>query len=153
MKRIAALVIGMGAIVVAGTAFAQQAPKTDDHQHSAQSPAPGTQRPAPAPGTQRPAAPPAGAPHGGAQGGMHGGMQGGMPMMMCPMMHAMMHNMMHGGGMQGGMNPMTMMGMMGGDQMDAKTRGQMMQMHGEMMKAMGDILTKHGKTMEGQPTR
>jgi hypothetical protein len=53
-------------------------------------------------------------------------MQGGM----CPMMGSMM-----GGGM---------MGMMRG-QPDART----MQMRGEMMKAMGDIMMKYGKAMEG----
>ena len=57
---------------------------------------------------------------------MHGGM--------CPMM-----GMMSGGMMGGGM-----MGMMGG-QPDART----MQMRGEMMKAMGDIMIKYGKAMEG----
>ena len=49
--------------------------------------------------------------------------------------------------MQGGMCPMMggMMGMMGG-QSDSP---RMMQMRGEMMKAMGDILLKYGKMMEG----
>jgi hypothetical protein len=56
----------------------------------------------------------------------HHHMQGGM----CPMMGSMM-----GGGM---------MGMMRG-QPDART----MQMRGEMMKAMGDIMMKYGKAMEG----
>jgi len=57
-----------------------------------------------------------------------------MPMAggMCPMM---------GGGM------MPMMGMMGG-QSDSP---RMMQMRGEMMKAMGDIMMKYGKMMEGAP--
>ena len=53
-------------------------------------------------------------------------MQGGM----CPMMS--------GGMMQDGM-----MGMMGG-QADPR----MMQMRGEMMKAMGDIIMKYGKMLE-----
>ena len=57
----------------------------------------------------------------------HQPMQGGM----CPMM---------GGTMSG-----NMMGMMGG-QSDSP---RMMQMRGEMMKAMGDILLKYGKMMEG----
>jgi hypothetical protein len=54
---------------------------------------------------------------------------------MCPMMGMM------GGGMMGGSG---MMGMMGG-QADART----MQLRGEMMKAMGDIMIKYGKAMEG----
>ena len=58
-------------------------------------------------------------------------MQGGI----CPMMV--------GGGMMGGGMPM--MGMMGSQPESART----MQMRGEMMKAMGDVLTKYGKMMEG----
>jgi hypothetical protein len=53
---------------------------------------------------------------------------------MCPMMGMM------GGGMMGG----GMMGMMGG-QPDART----MQMRGEMMKAMGEVMLKYGRAMEG----
>lgn len=62
----------------------------------------------------------------------HQHMQGGM----CPMMGGMM-----GGGMMGGGT----MGMMGG-QSDSP---RMMQMRGEMMKAMGEVLMKYGKAMEG----
>ena len=83
-------------------------------------------------------APPAGGQHGGGMhhgGSMHHG--GGMPTMMCPMM---------GGG---GMSGMPMMGMMGGNPMDPKATAQMLQLRGEMMKAMGDVLIKHGKTLEG----
>ena len=58
---------------------------------------------------------------------MHGGM--------CPMMS--------GGGMMGG----GMMGMMGA-QGDSP---QMMQMRGEIMKAMGEVMLKYGKMMEGGP--
>ena len=57
----------------------------------------------------------------------HQSMQGGT----CPMM---------GGMMSGGM-----MGMMSGQADSAR----MMQMRGEMMKAMGDIMLKYGKMMEG----
>jgi hypothetical protein len=62
-----------------------------------------------------------------------------MPMAggMCPMMG--------GGGMMGGMMPMV--GMMGGPSDSPR----MMQMRGEMMKAMGDIMMKYGKMMEGAP--
>ena len=59
-------------------------------------------------------------------------MQGGM----CPMMS--------GGGMMGG-GMMPMMGMTGG-QSDSP---RMMQMRGEMMKAMGEVMMKYGKMMEG----
>jgi hypothetical protein len=62
---------------------------------------------------------------GGAPQGMPGGMMGGQHMggmMMCPMM----------------------LGMMG-----AQADPRMMQMHGEMMKAIGDVMLKYGKMMEG----
>jgi hypothetical protein len=62
----------------------------------------------------------------------HMPMQGGM----CPMMGGMM-----GGGMMGG----GMMGMMGG-QGDSP---RIMQMRGEMMRAMGEVMMKYGKMMEG----
>jgi hypothetical protein len=57
-------------------------------------------------------------------------MQGGM----CPMMGGMM-----GGGM------MPMMGMTGG-QSDSP---RMVRMRGEMMKAMGEVMMKYGRMMEG----
>lgn len=60
--------------------------------------------------------------------------QGQMPMMMCPMMGDL--------GMTGG----PMIGM-GGNQ-DPKAMGRLLEMRGEMMKAMGDILQKHGKAMQ-----
>ena len=47
--------------------------------------------------------------------------------------------------MMGGMMGGGMMGMMGG-QSDSP---RMMQMRGEMMKAMGEVLMKYGKAMEG----
>jgi hypothetical protein len=49
--------------------------------------------------------------------------------------------------MGGPMDPMGMMGMKGEGQMDPKTRGQMLQMRGEMLKAMGDIMIKHGQAL------
>lgn len=65
--------------------------------------------------------------------------------MMCPMMGMMpmMRQMM--GGM---MDPaeMGMAGMMGGAQ-DPKTMGRMLQMRGDMLKAVGEVLIKHGKAM------
>lgn len=66
-------------------------------------------------------------------------MQGGM----CPMCSSGMCPMM--GGMQGGMMGGGMMGMMGG-QSDSPRTGQM---RGEMMKALGEIMMKYGKMMEG----
>ena len=61
----------------------------------------------------------------------------GMPMMMCQMMPHMMG---------GHMDPL---GMMGGDQIDPKTMGRMLQLRGDMLKAMGEVLLKHSKAMEG----
>src|SRR5215475_12735440 len=78
---------------------------------------------------QQPTAPSTAAP------GHQPSMQDGM----CPMMSG---GMMGGGMMQGGMMP-RMMGMMGGGQSDSR----MMQMRGEMMKAMGDIMIKYGKML------
>jgi hypothetical protein len=67
-----------------------------------------------------------GMPGGGMQG-MPGGAQGMMGnTMICPMMMSMM-----------------------GRQADPRV----MQMHGEMMKAMGEIMMKHGKMLEGGGTR
>ena len=57
----------------------------------------------------------------------------GMPMMgmMCPMMG-------------GQMDPM---GMMGGGAMDPKATGRMLELRGELLRAMGDVLIKHGQAM------
>jgi hypothetical protein len=64
----------------------------------------------------------------------HGMMGQGMMGMMCPMMAVMM-------------DP-SGMGMMGGQQMDPKAAGRMLQLRGDMLKAMGEVLLKHGKAME-----
>jgi hypothetical protein len=40
------------------------------------------------------------------------------------------------------------MGMMGGQQMDPKAVGRLLQLRGAMLKAMGEVLLKHGKAME-----
>ena len=66
---------------------------------------------------------------------------GTMSMEMC---HQMMMSHMMGGGMMG-------MPMGGEAQMDPKTRAQMLEMRGEMMKAMGDIMMKHAKKMQSAP--
>ena len=88
----------------------------------------------------KPMTPPQGKPPAGQE--HHPGMdQPGAGGMMCPMMGMM-------GGMQGGgmMSP-GMMGMMMGSQ-DPKAMGRMLKMRGEMMKAMGDIMMRHGAEME-----
>lgn len=92
------------------------------------------------------------------QGG--GGMMGG-GMMMCPMMGmqgggmqgggGMMGGNMMGGGMMGG-GMQGMMGMMGG-QSDPKMLGHMLQMRGEIMKAVGDVLIKHGQVIQSEPAK
>ncbi len=73
-----------------------------------------------------------------------GGMGGGPPAM-GPMM-----GMAGGGGMMCPMAPMMgAMPMMMGGGGDPKTLGRMLQLHGEMMRAVGDVLLKHGKALEG----
>ena len=49
--------------------------------------------------------------------------------------------------MMGGMTEMPMMG--GAPPADPKERAAMLEMRGEMMKAMGDIMMKHGRRMQG----
>lgn len=65
----------------------------------------------------------------------------GMPMMgmMCPMMRQIMGGMMDPAGMG-------MAGMMGGAH-DPKAMGRMLQMRGDMLKAVGEVLIKYGKAM------
>jgi hypothetical protein len=64
----------------------------------------------------------------------------GRGMMGMPMMCQMMPQMMGG--------HMDLLGMMGGDQIDPKTMARMLQLRGDMLKAMGEVLLKHGKAME-----
>src|SRR3989304_2905584 len=83
---------------------------------------------------------------------MGGGMMG-MPMMgmMCPMMSGgmgMMSMMPHMMGRQMRPSGMGMGGMMGGGQMDPKTMGLMLQLRGEILKAIGEVMLKHGKAIE-----
>jgi hypothetical protein len=62
----------------------------------------------------------------------------GMPMEMCrQMMGDMMAMPMMGGAMSAG----------------PKERADMLQMRGEMMKAMGDIMMKHARRMQGVPAK
>jgi len=83
---------------------------------------------------------------------MGGGMMG-MPMMgmTCPMMSGgmgMMSMMPHMMGRQMRPSGMGMGGMMGGGQMDPKTMGLMLQLRGEILKAIGEVMLKHGKAIE-----
>jgi hypothetical protein len=61
----------------------------------------------------------------------------GMMGMMCPMM----------GGQMDPSGMMSMMGMMGGGQMDSKAMGRMLELRGELFKAMGEVMIKHGQAM------
>jgi hypothetical protein len=100
--------------------FAQTPGASTDPHHPAP---PSGSAPAPGPGM-----------HGAGMrgGGMHGG---GMPMMeMCRQM-------------MGEMSGMPMMGGMASA--DPKERAAMMEMRGEMMKSMGDIMMKHARRMQG----
>lgn len=71
--------------------------------------------------------------------------------MMCPMMSGgmgMMSMMPHMMGGQMGRSGMGMMRMMGGGQMDPKAMGRMLQLRGDILKAIGEVMVKHGKAME-----
>jgi hypothetical protein len=72
--------------------------------------------------------------------GQHPMMGQGMMGMMCPMMSGMMG---------GQMDPMGMMAMMGGGQMDPKAMARMLEFRGDLLKAMGEVMLKHAKAMEG----
>jgi hypothetical protein len=66
----------------------------------------------------------------------------GMTGMMCPMM----------GGMMGGqMDPAGMMGMMGGGERDPKAMARMLELRGDLLKAMGEVMLKHAKVMSKEP--
>ncbi len=62
----------------------------------------------------------------------------GMMGMMCPMMGSQM-------------DPMGMMALMGGGQTDPKAMGRALELRGELLKAMGDVLIKHGQAMRREP--
>jgi hypothetical protein len=126
MRTILVSAVIVAALLGATVALAQQPPSGQPHDHSQATPQPAQpQTPPAAPGA------PMGGMHGTTTGGGPGGMMGGMP---C-------HHMMSGG----------MMPMMGAA--DPRTMSQMLQMRGEMMRAMGEIMMKHGKAMEGAPTK
>ena len=61
-------------------------------------------------------------------------MDRGMMAMMCPMM-----------------DPSAMMGMMGSGQTDPKAMGRMLQLRGDLLKAMGEVMLKHGQAMSKEP--
>jgi hypothetical protein len=63
----------------------------------------------------------------------------GMMGMMCPMM----------GGQMDPSGMMSMMGMMGGGEMDPKAMARMLELRGDLLKAMGEVMLKHAKAMEG----
>jgi hypothetical protein len=90
--------------------------------------------------------PPSSGQAGGIPGmGMMGqGKMGGAPMMGPLMMRG------PGGMMQSSMMPCSMMDMPMMQMMmnDPKTRAQMMQIHGRMMKEMGELMEKRGKELE-----
>jgi hypothetical protein len=66
----------------------------------------------------------------------------GMMGMMCPMM----------GGMMGGqMDPTSMMGMMGGGERDPKAMARTLELRGDLLKAMGEVMLKHAKAMSKEP--
>jgi hypothetical protein len=79
--------------------------------------------------------PSAGQQHMMGRGMMGHGMRGqGMMGMMCPMMALMM-------------DPAST-GTISDQPMDAKAVGRLLQLRGDMLKAIGDVLLKHGKAME-----
>ena len=62
----------------------------------------------------------------------------GMMGMMCPMMGSQM-------------DPMGMMALMGGGHTDPKAMGRMLELRGDLLKAMGDVMIKHGQSMRKEP--
>jgi hypothetical protein len=136
MKRLLGFVTVSALLVIAiDPVLAQQPtprPPGGAHEHGQQqAPAPGQQTPAPG----QPA-PGAGGPHGGGMGGgmmgggmggMMGGMRGGRggegPMALCPTAMMMAHH-------------------------DAKSNARSLRLCGDLLKAMGDVLLKHGAELE-----
>lgn len=66
----------------------------------------------------------------------------GMMGMMRPMM---------GGMMEGQMDPTGMMSMMGGGERDPKAMARMLELRGDLLKAMGEVMLKHAKAMSKEP--
>jgi hypothetical protein len=143
MKRVLGFVTVSALLMIAiAPVRAQQpapGPPGGAHEHGQlQSPAPGQQ--APVPGQPGP-----GRPHGGGMGGMRGGggmMSGGMGGMRGGMMGGM-----RGG--RGGEGPMALCptAMMMAHH-DAKANARSLRLCGDLLKAMGDVLVKHGAELE-----
>jgi hypothetical protein len=141
MSRLTVITIALA--LVAGpvtTALAQQPSTPKDaqgqqHQHPQQPQQPGQ------PGQHHQhgagGAAPSG-PGGMGHGMMHGGMGqgGGMPMAMCAEMMGRRSG--------GGMGDLLAIPNLSGD---PKTAGRMLQMRGEMLRAIADVMTKHGKEL------
>ena len=132
MKRLIAM-LGMLVLATGATVYAQQPATPADPHHppgQAQAPAPPAGQETPKPGAP--------------MGGM-------MPMMqMCREMmggHSMPSPGMGQGMMGGGMGG----GMMGGQAGDPRAMAQMMEMRGDMMKAMGEVMLKHAKKLQETP--
>jgi hypothetical protein len=68
--------------------------------------------------------------------------QGMCPMCMMPAMASMRG---------GSMDPTGLMGMPGDGPTDPKTRARLLQLRGEMLKAMGEVMLKHGQALEQTP--
>ncbi len=80
-------------------------------------------------------------------GMMRQGMMGGAGMQ-CPMMAPMHMSMVHR--MMGGQTDPTTIGMaeaLAGGGMDTRTMAHMLQMRGEILKAIGEIMLRHGQAM------
>ena len=138
MKRLIAM-LGMLVLATGATVYAQQPATPADPHH------PQGQAQAPAPSAEQETAKP----------GAH---MGGMMQMCRDMMggHSMpgpgMGQGMMGGGMGGGMmGGMMGGGMMGGQAGNPRAMAQMMEMRGEMMKAMGEVMLKHAKKLQETP--
>jgi hypothetical protein len=89
------------------------------------------------PAQPSPAQPPAGT-HAPGQQAQPPMMGQGMMGMMCPMMGQSMMGMGMGPGMMGGTMGMS----------DPRAHARMLKFHGDMMKAMGEVLLKHAQEME-----
>jgi hypothetical protein len=46
---------------------------------------------------------------------------------------------------------MGMMAMTGGGQMDSKTMGRLLELRGELLKAVGEVMIKQGQAMDKEP--
>lgn len=154
MKRVIAVAGVLVVLASAPVAGAQSATGADPHRHDAPAASPPVATPAPSGHGQMPMAMCAEMMRGGGTTGAHGpGMMGGQG---SSMMGAGMMGGGRGGTTMGGMMGRGMMGRgmmddpamdMPGPSTDPKAMSQMMEMRGEMMKAMGDIMMKYARKM------